>query len=591
MKNKVIVAVSLVLAVLSLWLSTTNGFNYLRFASGLFFVYLLSGFPLSLIVLPKTGSLLERVLLSGGISLFLTYPAGLLNVFFEGQSGRAIFGYHLTGDLVFLVLLTLISVLIVRLKNGRLLEEKLDLHLRPFWLLIIPVILSVFFNFYKLNKADLIGEEYDLGYQAYNLVDGIFAGRKAYALSFSAHPPLTMYIEHFTMQVLEPRGLDRLSDWMFRIAPAILGTLTVGAVFLIAQSITRSSWASFLAAMLLALNTYHVFLSRVFLREGFLTFFLSLFLLWLVRYQKDHKETNLYLAALSVGAAMLVKTTAVIAIATALLALILTKSKRLWRHAVAFVLVAFLIFLPVVVYNLGAYLTTGYTDIFFSRIFQTKTHPGASMIEGNISQNLSNLVNTLSDQYGPLLLTVLSLSLLLSLRFKKDTIIIVLFTLLSLVAFLLNGIRYYYLSFLSVPAVVLLVSLLLEMEKKWQFVGASIGLVLVFYSGFYSASTFFNVPPVFGFSTTAKTASANNGWKEIAGRLSGVYRPGNCLVAGETVTNLQLRRYLGTDDQVKEFYLGQNYPHRFKMCDEVEKPTKKIQIFYNRAGFVDYKFL
>lgn len=577
----------LALGVVSLWLAMVNGFDYARWAVGLAFVYFFSGFPLSLLVLPRAESFLERVFVSVAASLFLTYPAGFLNSVFEGQSGQAIFGYHLIGSLSFLLLLNLLFLVVVFWQNPKLLREDSGLSPRSGFFLLLPILAAVIFNFYQLNRADLIGDEYDLGYQAYNLVDGIVAGRKAYTLSFSAHPPLPMYVQHFTMQVLEPRGLDFLSDWMFRFGPAIFGVLTVLVIFGLVEFLTGSTWTALLAGILLATNTYHVFLSRVFQREGFLTFFLGLFLYWLVRFQKDYKASFLRLAAFSVGLAMLVKTTAVVAVVAGVIYLFVSRVRNWLRRVGIFLIVTGLLFLPVVVYNVGAYLTTGYTDIFFARIFHTKTHPGASMVESDVFVNLVNLKDVLSDQYGWFLLFAFGLSELLALRQKGGARIVALFIALSIAAFLGNGIRYYYLSFLSAALVVVVTVQLAYLARKWPAAAILLGTVLVVYSAVYAASTFFGVRPVFGRSILVQTTLTDHGWKKIAAKLSASYRPGDCLVAGEGVTNLPLRRYLQTDDEIKKYYLGKNYPHYYKMCDEVATPSARIGVFINQAGQAD----
>ncbi|MCL4397643.1 glycosyltransferase family 39 protein [Patescibacteria group bacterium] len=524
----------------------------------LFFVYLFSGYPLSLLLLDNPKSWAERIFSSIGLSLLLTYPAGFLNVLREGQSAAAIFGPHLSGDLMMLVGLHLLAWLLVFFVKKK---ETLKLNLKINWLVVIPILVSVFFSFYQLNRADLNSDEYDLGYQAYNLVDGIFAGRKAYVLSFSAHPPLTMYIQHFTMQILEPHGLDLLSDWMYRAAPAMLGVITVGVTYYLILEIAEDQKLAFLGALLLAVNNYHVFLSRIFQREMFLGFYLVLFLYFYTRHLKTKKNEYLILSSIFLGGAMLVKAVAVIFVPVALL---FTKFRA------RFLTIFLLMFLPVIVYNLGAYLSTGYMDIFFSRIFHTPTNPGASMVQFSPLQNVYNFLSILTDQYGLILFLAFAVSLVL----KPNKFILTLIF-VTTAFFLSNGIRVYYLYFLTVP---LIVTLVFSFKRFWLLLA-----VLICYSAIYTGSTFFNTsfkvserftetypPPLANlrrnFSLTTRGFLEDRGWKSLQANLTAAYTNRSCLNVDLNNHPLQLRRYLGLNDKIKEFYLGTAYKSKYSLC-------------------------
>lgn len=117
MTHQKILILGLILGLLTLALSVRSGLEWPRWVIGISFVYFFSGYPLSLILLSNTKSVLERFVVSCGLSLFLTYPAGFLNVLREGQSSQVIFGYHLTGDIFFLLLIYIITYAFYKIKN------------------------------------------------------------------------------------------------------------------------------------------------------------------------------------------------------------------------------------------------------------------------------------------------------------------------------------------------------------------------------------------------------------------------------------------------------------------------------------------
>ncbi|MEK7565628.1 MAG: hypothetical protein AAB506_01110, partial [Patescibacteria group bacterium] len=199
--------------------------------------------------------MLIKLLLTFAVALFLTYPAAILTTIIEGQSSAAIYSYHLP--------ISLFSYLLVSLPLIPLLCN-IEMKRLPVSLVLIILIYSglVFWN---LGRADILGDDYDLAYQAYNLHDGIQAARKAYILSFNTHPPLFMTIKHYWFQLLFPAGLESVPSWGYRGMEGIMGIATILAVY----ALTKNYWVS----AVLAVNNYMVFLGRVYLREMQLTFF------------------------------------------------------------------------------------------------------------------------------------------------------------------------------------------------------------------------------------------------------------------------------------------------------------------------------
>lgn len=470
------------------------------------------------------------------------------------------------------------------------------------WLIIFPLILSVVMSFYQLGKPDLNGDEYDLGYQAYNLVDGIFAGRKAYVLSFSAHPPLAMYIQHYTMNILSPNGLDSLSDEMYRVGPALVGVLIVAVVYLFVREIS-SEKLGIITASLLAVNGYQIFISRIFHRENFLTLFLILTLYLLMRFLKTKDSHFLFISGIFFGAAMLVKANTLI-ILPAIFAMLWSNDRQNFRHFLKrFLLPAIVLFFPVIIYNLGAYVTTGYSDIFFSRIFQTQTHPGARIVSVNIVRNLQEILLIGFDQYGILIFAVMGISTVVSFLTVKDKWTrFFLIWIASIVLFYgINGVRVYYLPFITIPLLMITV-IVLDKYIKSKNIFMIIVLVLFTISFIRSSNTFFNysfvsplrdndeIPSIkeigqSSYSLTSRRWLENRGWKNLRGDLNRIYTTDDCLEIGPNISSLSLRRYLKVDDKIKKFYLGKKYMEPYKICVDRESHSK-IFIDYDKLGVI-----
>jgi len=583
MSHKLVLFLGLVLGFLSLATSVTTVPDPLRWLVGLTFIYLLSGYPLGLLLLPRAGSFPERILISSGLSLMLTYPAGFLNVLREGQSAEAIFGYHLTGSIFFLLVFYIASVALLCWRKREAFKEKIVLEFGPNWIVIIPLALSVFFNFYQLDRADLNGDEYDLGYQAYNLVDGVFAGRKAYTLSFSAHPPLSTYIQHYTMNVLDPSGLESLSDWMFRAGPALVGALTVIVIYTLVLEIVKNRFFALLAGVFLATNNYQLFLSRIYHREAFLTFFVVLLIYILIRYIGAKDKRFLLLAGLFSGASLLVKMAAIIPLTTTVIYLLNRFKRKSFVPVSYYLTVALLVFSPVLIYNLGAYLLTGHTDIFFSRIFGTPTHPGASKAVSDMLLNGRNIVLLLVDQYGLVLALVFGLSVISS--FQRMYFLFLLFLLTTVIFFILNVVKVYYLSFLTPILIIFLTVCCKSFLEKNRIIGLFVVSLILLYSLSYSSKTFLDRSFVVSekyteifpnpannlsrhYSLTTRGFLEDRGWKRLQQELSLVYLPADCLDVDSNNHPLHLRRYLGVADRIKEYYLGKDYPRSYRLCSE-----------------------
>lgn len=101
--------------------------------------------------------------------------------------------------------------------------------------------------------------------------------------SFVVHPPLGKWIIALGMAAMGPG-----SSFGWRVTTAVLGSLTVLLVYLIALELTRSRAIAALAGGLLAVDGLGIVMSRIALLDGILTFFMLLGALFTVR---DRRRT------------------------------------------------------------------------------------------------------------------------------------------------------------------------------------------------------------------------------------------------------------------------------------------------------------
>nr|WP_246286054.1 phospholipid carrier-dependent glycosyltransferase [Microbacterium pseudoresistens] len=95
--------------------------------------------------------------------------------------------------------------------------------------------------------------------------------------SFVVHPPLGKWLIALGMALT---GQGSSAGW--RLATAVLGTLTVLLVYLVAKELTRSYTAAILAGLFVAVDGLAIVLSRIALLDGILTFFIMLGVLFVL---------------------------------------------------------------------------------------------------------------------------------------------------------------------------------------------------------------------------------------------------------------------------------------------------------------------
>lgn len=96
--------------------------------------------------------------------------------------------------------------------------------------------------------------------------------------SYVVHPPLGKWIIWLGLNLF---GVENSFGWRF--STALIGTLAVPLVILIARQLTRSPMFSAVAGLLLAIEGHSIVLSRTAILDGILTFFVLVSFLFLIK--------------------------------------------------------------------------------------------------------------------------------------------------------------------------------------------------------------------------------------------------------------------------------------------------------------------
>lgn len=180
-------------------------------------------------------------------------------------------------------------------------------------------------------------------------------------LSFHDHPPLVFWVQHFFIKIFGE------NNFAFRLPSALLGVASVLLIYLIGRLLYWRQ-VGLLAAAIFAATLNNVYISRTGLQEAYVIFFILLAsLLFLKALERD---TNFLWLGAILGLAFLTKYTTFILLPIFLVYILwfrrgLLFNKKLWIGAA----LAFLIFSPVVIYNIQLYRAVGHFDFQFSYIF------------------------------------------------------------------------------------------------------------------------------------------------------------------------------------------------------------------------------
>lgn len=200
---------------------------------------------------------------------------------------------------------------------------------RKLILIIGLLVISFFIRIYKIDNLSLFGDEIDVGYQAYSLLNtgkdykGNFLPTYIQSLSES-RAPLLIYTS------IPGIKLFGLTEFGVRITPVIFGVLSIYLLYKLIFFLSSSFSLAFFSSLVMSLSPWHFHYSRTSFE---VTLLLSLILFGVYLFQKfiqSSKAHYLYLAIISFGLTFYTYNTANIFVPLLVVFLILTNFKKVF---------------------------------------------------------------------------------------------------------------------------------------------------------------------------------------------------------------------------------------------------------------------
>ncbi len=287
-----------------------------------------------------------------------------------------------------------------------------------YYILISILVASAVLRLGWLSRGDTVNDEVFYAFRAVGLVDFDEAEVQTTPFEwfdpnipswthFSFHdaPPLVFFVQHIFMKVFGE------SNFGFRFSAALAGIAAVYLIFLIGKKLFSAN-AGLMAAALIATTLNGVYISRIGILEPYLIFFM---LLAVYLFLKSFDSDKYFLwTGIALGFGLLTKYNAVILIPVFLAYILLfkrsyLKNKKLWLG----VLLALIVFSPVIFYNLELYHAKGHFDFQISHFLgqypkEWQVAPGREI--GNLAERLKSFVPRLINSNSWLFLSLFTLS-------------------------------------------------------------------------------------------------------------------------------------------------------------------------------------
>ena len=277
---------------------------------------------------------------------------------------------------------------------------------RPWFWLFLVVVLASFLIFFRLNRADIQADDAIYSFRAigyFDFVDSVntqttpivwFGNIPWWSrLSFHDAPPLVFIIQHLFFKVFG------VSDFTARLPFALAGVGSVILLYFLVKQLYGEKTA-LLASLFLSIFSYFSWISRIGYLEAISIFFILLTLFLFLLSLKN----NFYFLffGLSLGLCLLTKYLTLFILPVIFFYLLFkTRKQFVNKHLIISLVIAFLVFSPVVFYNLKLYQTRQHFDLQFSRLFrQDISADWPIFAQNNLAQNhFKELINIFSVIY------------------------------------------------------------------------------------------------------------------------------------------------------------------------------------------------
>ncbi|MEK7565321.1 MAG: glycosyltransferase family 39 protein [Patescibacteria group bacterium] len=290
-------------------------------------------------------------------------------------------------------------------------------------------------------------------------------------LSFHDHPPLFFLVQKIFF------NLFGNSLFVSRLPSAIFGIGFVYLIYLIGKKLFKKEEAGLISAFISAISFAHVSLSRMAMMESVLFFFILLNIYYFLSFLNNKKYWWHF--GLTFGLAMLTKYIAIFLIPTYLVYLLIFRRDLFKNSKIYLALVlAIIIFSPVIVYNIYSYKTFGHFDLQLAYVLKQKTPWPVSAFGGKTQDPFSKIGENVPAIFSTPFLTMVLIGLILViLKYKKELALILIYFVFIILLLMQTGSAIRFVSLLIIPTIFFITALILFLwQKPYKFL--SIGIIL-----------------------------------------------------------------------------------------------------------------
>ncbi len=322
--------------------------------------------------------------------------------------------------------------------------------------------------------------------------------------SFHDHPPLFFLIQHLFFKMFG----DSLA--VARLPSALAGIGAVILLFLITSRLLKNKLAGLFSAAIMAVSFASVSAARLSMMESLLFFLILLNILFFLKFLENKKYWWQF--GLTLGLAFLIKYVAFFLIPTYLVYLLISR-RDLFRSRYVYqgLILAILVFSPVIIYNLYSYQTFSHFDLQFGYLLKQNL-PWDTTIGGKTQEPFSNIFSNLSAIYSIPFLIISALGFFMALANKKlrqNSRLIILATIFITLLFGVIGSAIRFVSLYVMPAAFFITFAfiylynqsvqhpMLDISKNKKLALTLAGLFLIYETFFTINLTFIN-PPDYG---------------------------------------------------------------------------------------------
>ena len=291
-------------------------------------------------------------------------------------------------------------------------------------------------------------------------------------LSFHDHPPLFFLVQKIFFNLFGD------SLFVSRLPSAIFGILFVYLIYLTSKKLFKKEEAGLISAFIAAISFAHVSLSRMAMMESVLFFFILLNIYYFLQLLENKKYWWRF--GLTFGLAMLTKYIAVFLIPTYLVYLLIFR-RDLFKNSKLYLalILAVIIFSPVIVYNIYSYKTFGHFDLQLAYVLKQNTPWPTEAFGGKTQDPFSSIGENLPAVFSvPFLATALIGIILSSIKFKKELALILIYFVFIILLLVQTGSAIRFISLLVIPATFFITALILFLwQKPYKFL--TVGIILL----------------------------------------------------------------------------------------------------------------